>query len=504
MCQSAVRSGNDIVLEPSFGAGSFLDAASKRLLSLGGSCRQVFGVEIDPVPVAGYREKGVLPSENLILSDFLSVKPFPVTVVVGNPPYVRLRNLEASARERALSLASRAGVPVDPAGSLWYPFVVHCCSFLRPGGRMALVLPYEMTYVRYAIPLWDYLCRSFGRITISRVRERVFPAIQEDVVFLEAEDFGQKSSSVRFRAYLQLEDLEAGKPVRQADIPLEEILAANKPFAWALVDGSLAETVKSLVLSGGLIPAGREIKFKTGYVSGDKDFFHPDARTLREFGIPDANTRPAITKSSRLKGLSTSTAGPDAVLYYPKELTPGDRAYISYGESIGVHLKYKCRSREPWYVVPGVEVPDLVLTTFADTPILAVNQKGCVASNSLLCGFLRDKTADPFAILARWYMPLTLLSIEIEVHSLGGGLLILIPGEAEKILMAAPGAQRPSRQTGSMAESAGGISAYLENQLKMPGAPNLQAVLDAISTLRSWRQRRTQGIECPAMVQSAG
>jgi hypothetical protein len=32
-----------------------------------------------------------------------------------------------------------------------------------------------------------------------------------------------------------------------------------------------------------------------------------------------------------------------------------------------------------------------------------------------------------------WYNSLTLLSIELKVHSLGGGVLVFIPGETDKV-----------------------------------------------------------------------
>ena len=35
--------------------------------------------------------------------------------------------------------------------------------------------------------------------------------------------------------------------------------------------------------------------------------------------------------------------------------------------------------------------------------------------------------------MCMWYNSLTLLSIELNVHSLGGGVLVLIPGETDRI-----------------------------------------------------------------------
>ena len=44
-----IRAGADTVLDPSFGGGVFLRAATKRLAAFGGSpSAQVFGIELDP------------------------------------------------------------------------------------------------------------------------------------------------------------------------------------------------------------------------------------------------------------------------------------------------------------------------------------------------------------------------------------------------------------------------------------------------------------------------
>ena len=76
----------------------------------------------------------------------------------------------------------------------------------------------------------------------------------------------------------------------------------------------------------------------------------------------------------------------------------------------------------------------MILTVFADRPILMVNDDGLAASNSLLAGFLRGGSGKGFA--AAWYTTLTLLEVELRVHSLGGGVMIFIPGEVGQIRIA--------------------------------------------------------------------
>jgi hypothetical protein len=118
------------------------------------------------------------------------------------------------------------------------------------------------------------------------------------------------------------------------------------------------------------------------------------------------------------------------VLFLPDEraLSTGERKYIEAGERDGVANRYKCRIRDPWYVVPGTKVPDVLLSVFAERPLLMINDGQHLASNSLLCGYTLKSSSDRIA--ARWYTSLTLLMCELEIHALGGGVMVLVPREA--------------------------------------------------------------------------
>lgn len=112
-------------------------------------------------------------------------------------------------------------------------------------------------------------------------------------------------------------------------------------------------------------------------------------------------------------------------------LTIGEQRYITMGAERGVADRYKCRVRHPWFVVPGTRVPDVVLSVFSERPVLMLNDAGYFASNSLLCGYLTEVSREVLA--TAWYTSLTLLQCELEVHALGGGVMVMVPGEAGNI-----------------------------------------------------------------------
>lgn len=438
LVQWALRKRGDRVLEPSMGDGAFLcalDLENKRR-RLGA---EVWGVEIAADTFDSTVAAAPVDRARAIRADFLEVKPFEVDAVVGNPPYVRLRHLELGQSRTAQSVAERVlGETMDPAGSVWMPFVLHATEFLACGGRLALVLPHDLTYVRYARPLWRFLGEHFGTLRVVRVHERMFPDILQEVVLLLADGFGETTREVSFDAYETVDRLARQEPAVRAVISLQEIVDGQRAFLEALLPeetSSLLRNRLELVTK----PASTLVTFNIGYVCGDKSFFHPDPATVADYRLPDSSLRPSLTSSRQLRGfgLRTSAVPGDrfSQLFLPPEdpsaLSAGESRYVKAGDAAGVADRYKCRIRKPWYVTPYVRIPDVLLPVFTERPALLVNDACVVASNSLLCGYLRTGTAETLA--SAWFTSLTVLQLELHIHALGGGVMVLVPREAGSV-----------------------------------------------------------------------
>jgi hypothetical protein len=249
-------------------------------------------------------------------------------------------------------------------------------------------------------------------------------------------------------------------------------------------------------------PASDFGRFNIGYVSGNKSFFHPTADVIQDFDLPVSSLRPSIAdaRSLRKSGAATSRLDGDSLLWIPddSDLSSGELDYIRHGEASGVDQAYKCSIRDPWYVVPYVKVPDVVISVFGDRPILLVNDSGSAASNSMICGFL-DGDAKEFA--TRWYTSLTSLSVELEVHSLGGGVLVLVPNEASRVRVLA---SKPVASGFARADHAllhGSVSdayAIRDTELiRKYGSSAMNAVFTATEALKRWRTKTTPNMDCP-------
>ena len=491
----AIRSPEDILLEPSLGDGRFARAAQALAASRGWKSLQLHGCELDPEAATQAVSSGAVNADLLHVGDFLAAKNIPcVDVAIGNPPYVRVRELPIDLRTNAThAVRDVLGEDMDPAGSVWMPFVAKAVKHLRTHGRLALVLPLDFTYVRYARPLWDLLGRSFGRLRVVRCRERVFPDILQNVLILLAEEKGRTTGHVELIARERLVDLHNGLDEDGVAIPIEMIVRGERGFQHALLPNDTRHVLS--LLEPHTAPAFQRVKFNIGYVSGNKTFFHPSSEVIREYRLPLRSLMPtaATSRDFSRQPLRTEQMEQAAWLWLPQgKLTKGELDYVAQGEQEGVDMAFKCRIRKPWYVVPGVKSPDVLLTTFGDLPRLHLNDASWAASNSVLGGFLRPGN-DAENFVDSWYTPLTQLSAELEVHSLGGGVMVAVPREADSVLMLnADVTERGNRRQLDAALRSGNIDdAYAigtKAVAKLVGLDGLDAIQRGIETLIAWRK----------------
>lgn len=500
ICKWAINTGKETLLEPSFGDGQFIESAIKRFRFLKNEDPTVYGVELqtetynkfiqEKIRIRGY------------CGDFMDYDAErKVDAVIGNPPYISLKNMKESDRGKAFRRMEKYKIEMPMAGSLWMPFVVHASEQLVQGGRLGFVLPYEVTYVRYSFKLWEYLKNNFGKITIARIHDDFFPDVDVETVVFLAENKGGKTETVHYRIFQTMDDMVADICMQESDIPIADIISMNKPFEAHLVGDPVWRMMERLQKNGMLAPIREECKFKIGYVCGNKKFFHPTAEDIQIYNIAPEDLIPSIVNArqinrERLLGVDAVGLKNSSCLFYPKNAAEREAKYIEHGEECGVDKGYKCSIRSPWYITPCMEIPDVILTVFGNVPRLMKNSGGYAVSNSLLCGILRDKSKGK-ELICRWYNSLTLLVVEIYIHSLGGGTLVLIPGEVDqlKILSSFPEEKSAEifRQLDENMKQHGAASTYelgdeiVLKQLYGFTPDEIAEIRSALKVLRSWR-----------------
>lgn len=449
----AVASKYDAVFEPSCGEAIFLLAAADRLVQLG-ACpdsvgTQLFGNEIHEESAEAARAKlsaaGV--TATVLTGDFFDMEPseFRFDAIIGNPPYIRYQEFAGAERAKARADALAAGVRIDALASSWAPFVVHAARFLKPGGRLGFVLPAELLTVQYAAPVRAFLLRNFSKIQVTLFEQPVFPEVQEEVVLLYASGFGGGSSS---RIYMsQVDSIEELGSNAVFTAPVEPSsrwpIGQNALDAQVFLESLDTEKLARLSDYGSL---------RLGAVTGSNRFFALSAQEAMDAGLSKSELIPICPPGSRhLRRLSfgdkefnlLKDSGKRIYLFHPgNTLSAAAQAYIERGEELGIDKAYKCRVRNPWWMVPGLHDCDLFFTYMNGIgPNLCHNKAGVCYLNSihgltLNEGMPRDiAELLPVAALSTF----TLLSAELVGRSYGGGILKLEPREAGKLLLPAPG-----------------------------------------------------------------
>ncbi|MGH6870353.1 MAG: HsdM family class I SAM-dependent methyltransferase [Rhizomicrobium sp.] len=444
----AVRSGDDRVLEPSCGEAGFLIEAGKQLRSCGATDLflngQLHGVEIHRSSARSseiaLREQGCEPT--IRVGNFFDSKPAPsFDAVIGNPPYIRYQQHSGTSRAKSLEAALAEGVRLNGLASSWAAFTVHSTRFLKPGGRLGLVLPAELLSVNYAAPVRRFLLQRFSRVRLVMFESLVFPGALEEVVLLLAEGSGGADC---FEVY-QARDLAALPLARTADWK-EHRPEQGAKWTSALLTPALFDSYKNLSDSEDFETLSDWGETYLGAVTGNNDFFSLSKSEVSTLGLSEDELVPISPPGSRhLRGhrftsaawVRMATEDAKCMLFYPKERpSAAAKRYIAEGENNAVHEAYKCSVRSPWWQVPLVQTPDIFLTYMNhDRPRLVANDSNVSILNSLYGVVLKHgrkglgKELLPIACLNS----LTLLGAEIVGRAYGGGLLKLEPREADRL-----------------------------------------------------------------------
>lgn len=455
LVQWGLSNAKGVVLDPSCGDGRFLRSAAK----FGAST--VVGCDIDPGAIESccrnVREPGA--ELQVLCEDFFSIEAgrhLKVDLVVGNPPFIRYQRFNNGSRAKALESAFRLGVRLTALTSTWAPFLLHALQFLRRGGAMAMVVPAEIVQTNYGVPTLRALCGNFASVDLIYFSRNIFASAQTETYLLLAAGKGGQCKSVRLHPVDSPEDLSPlsaglGSGSQQAiDVAAdgrfafaESFMTAKEQAAWNRI-----KSHPSTHLLGELGD------LTNGYVTGDNNFFHRKKCECAE--LSPAWLLPTVRSATSLRGVSfaaedieelESKGRAHHLLNLPADdlFTRGSAeidAIIAAGEKQGVHRRYKCRCREPWWRVPGAQVPDVFVPyMIGHEPRFSANLANATHTNSLH-GIKLTSAVEPLALAVALHSTVTLLSLELEGRSYGGGILKIEPSEARRLRVLLPKSYR--------------------------------------------------------------
>lgn len=516
------------VLDPTCGEGVFLHAAGQRLKSLGRQAsdlgEQVFGIDLHRASLD--EAMRLLESEgldaHLVASDFFAVPtpdvpdaPVPyVDAVLGNPPFIRYQEHVGDSRRLSVEAAFKQGVRLNGLASSWAASLAHATGFLKPEGRLAMVLPAELLTVGYAEPIRAWLKSRFERVNLVLFERLQFEEALADVVLLLAEGRGG-CDSFSLCHVETAEDLAQIRPYGQLNVTPPEsgkwtdiLIPKKQRGLYREVVGNSFSTLSEYGTS------------VLGTVTGANKFFAISEATREQYGFTESQLVKISPPGTRhLRGATFTAkqwddlrdAGESVWLFRPEadDDTQGRKDYTALGEELGVDQAYKTSIRTPWWRPPVSTPPDLFFTYMSHNyPRLIANTAKVAFLNSMHGVRLHaDTPADTLAALPFMCLnSVTMLGAEVEGRSYGGGILKMEPREAAALPLPAPDVMarawaelKPDKarldkqlQNGMWTEVAKRVDAAVLGVGAGLSSNEIEQLLEAARALRERRLRRAE------------
>jgi adenine-specific DNA-methyltransferase len=443
------------VLDPTCGEAVFLLAAGHQLRKIGAPRsrlnEQLFGVDVHRSSLNQARR--LLTAEGLdaklIPGDFFNLPtptqlgcPVPdMDAVIGNPPFVRYQDHRGVIRKRSAAAALAQGVRLSGLASSWAALLVHACGFLKPGGRLAMVLPAELLTVHYAEPIRRWLRERFAAVHLVLFEQLQFEDALERVVLVVAQGSGGCDA---FSLY-HVNDASNLRDLRPFDH--FNVTPANEGKWTDLLLPVGQRQLFKRAARDGFVSLSSYGAPELGTVTGANAYFALSESTRCKHGLRTnqlARISPPGTR--HLRGLSFTAgnwsdqqdADARVWLLHPDVVDRSGelRRYLEVGEELGIPAAYKCRTRVPWWRPPLVAPPDLFFTYMSHLyPRLIANSARVSFLNSM--HGVRMRNGSP--AFAKHALPLvalnslTMLGAELYGRSYGGGVLKMEPREAANL-----------------------------------------------------------------------
>ena len=445
------------ILEPSCGDGAFISA----LAQVGGFKRATltgFEVNSEEAAKAIRRARDTKVQADIKSADFLEWSLGGLFVrnhanfdaVIGNPPFIRYQYLPPEFQNRSEQVFATLGLRFTKHTNAWVPFILASMQLLRPGGRLAMVVPAEIIHVMHADSLRSYLGQQCSRIVIVDPEEIWFADTLQGAVLLMAQkkiaptepSEGVGIYPVKGRQFTKLDPAD----VFAAPSPINGRTVAGK-WTRALLNVSTRELLDGLETRANVRRFSDVASVDVGIVTGANKFFLVDDATVQRFGLRKwahpmfgrSEHCPGVIYDERQHHENERSGLPTNFIWFNSDQAIKDknaRAYVELGEEQNLHTRFKCRVRSPWYVVPSVYSTEIgMLKRSHHMPRLILNKAGAYTTDTAYR--IRSKFSAE-TLVASFLNPLTALSAELEGRHYGGGVLELVPSEIEKLLIPTP------------------------------------------------------------------
>ena len=439
-------------LDPAFGTGSFYSALLRVFPA--GRVTAASAYEIDPHYGQCATELWGGSALNLRVADFTRAAPpanegAKYNLLICNPPYVRHHHLSGDDKRRLrVLIENTSGVRLSGLSGLYCYFMCLSPAWLAAEGLSGWLVPSEFMDVNYGQQVKEFL---LNRVTLLRVHRFAPGDVQFNDALVSSAVVWFKNSppspdqTVEFSYGGTLSE-----PAVTARIPARSLRHAPK---WTRFP---SEDVCPPTREGG-VKLSDLFTIKRGLATGANDFFLVTPEMAREHHLPAEFLTPILpspryipTDEVEADKTGEPTLGhklyllscdlPEAQV---RELFPSLWRYFQKGVREGIHERYLCRSRYPWYSQERRPPPPLLCTYMGrkgdarSRPFrFILNTSNATAANVYLMlypkpGFQSALRRDPGLLRSLWLHlnRMSPASFTDEGRVYGGGLHKMEPKE---------------------------------------------------------------------------
>jgi adenine-specific DNA methylase len=228
--------------------------------------------------------------------------------------------------------------------------------------------------------------------------------------------------------------------LRKFQAPQEPVQNSTEKWTQYFLDDEQRTVLRAALSNPRITLLGSLASVDVGVVTGENAFFIIDSERADELRIESRFLKPVVARTSCIKGtIFTGSEWKGAnskhllVIDPSKTTSKSVRKYILSGENNGVHANYKCRIRDPWYTVPTLWVPHaFMFRQIGAFPRFVLNQSSATCTDTIHRLRFKNKALSR-EIISSFYNSLTFACAEMFGRSYGGGVLELMPTEAERL-----------------------------------------------------------------------
>lgn len=447
------------ILEPSCGDGAFLKAMHKSIKNNDLDITRLLGIEFDSEEFDKSKDLAntLNPQFTISNNDFLdwSISNLEngsiFDAVIGNPPFIRYQYLPDFMQDEASQIFNYLNIKFTKHTNAWVPFVLASIHFLRPGGRLGMVLPSEILHVMYAQSIRSYIGDNCKYSMIFDPEDLWFEGTLQGAVILLIEkkiSINDKSQGLGIKKIKGRDFLS-----RKASSYYNEMLFRNGDtirgkWTYALLNDEEFSLVTKLKQNKKIHKFSEIAKVDVGIVTGANKFFLVTDKVVSDYDLKQFSS-PMFGRSDQCPGIkydnkqhvdNSKNEKPNNFLYFDVDsidsLNDKQKEYIMLGESQDFHKRYKCRIRKPWFKVPSVYHTETgLMKRCHNFPKLILNEKKALTTDTAYRITFKNHDFSNKDFVYSFINSLTALFAELEGRHYGGGVLELVPSEIEKLFV---------------------------------------------------------------------